>query len=143
MSVSLRRQSSSTKRPRSRLSVDHFKVSASAPGTQVRSRLAASCSFENTRWKYLSCGWLTAVSDAPPSGCSAARSSAMTTRWRTYPRGFFGVNAHRRRSWRASLAALAVMLGLGGTGLVGTVRYHTDGMPPIAPGCLTAANYII
>ena len=45
--------------------------------SQVRSRLAASCSFENTRWKYLSCGWLTAVSAVPPSACSAARSPAM------------------------------------------------------------------
>ena len=57
-SDSLPRQSSCTKRPGSTVSVDHFRVSASGGGTQVLSRLAAFRSFENTRWKYLSCGWL-------------------------------------------------------------------------------------
>ena len=58
-------------------SLPHPSASLSIVSTKAGQLQAASRSFENTRWKYLSCGWLTAVSDAPPSGCCAARSSAM------------------------------------------------------------------
>ena len=90
----LRRQSSSTKRPRIRLSVDHFSVSASGRGTHLRSTLAASCSFENTRWKYLSYGWLIAVSARPPSPV-LLRSRQPSDRRRTYPRTIPRVNVGR------------------------------------------------
>ena len=65
-----------TTRPGSTVSVGHFSVSASGCGTYVRSRLAAFRSFENTRWKYLSCGVPLAFG-SPASGCFAACSSAM------------------------------------------------------------------